>query len=223
MRSATFGASRKLMTKAEIIPAINAENFDGVKRQVELVRPFAEWVHLDIADGTFTPNVLWHDFRDLLGFEANLKLELHLMLSDIDTRIDDWIMANVSRIIFHLEASRDPQFVLSRIKSADIKPSVGILIDTPWEKTEPFWSGCDTILLLAVNPGKAGQTMDSGTPAKAAGLHAACPQCQIEIDGGVNIDNAKALKESGAGILVAASAIFGQPDVKKALGELENL
>ncbi len=211
------------MPKTEIIPAINAEDFDGVKRQIELVRPFAKWVHLDIADGTFTPNVLWHDSKDLLGFETNLKLELHLMLSDIDTRIDDWIMAGVSRIIFHLEASRDPQFVLSRIKSADIKSSVGILIDTPWGKTKPFWGACDTILLLAVNPGKAGQAMDSGTPDKAAELHAACPKCQIEIDGGVNQDNAKILKESGASILAAASAIFGQSDIKKAIEELENL
>lgn len=211
------------MQKTEIIPAINAESFAEVKKQLELVRSYAEWVHLDIADGTFTPNTLWHDHKDLLGFEAGLNLELHLMLSDMDTRIDDWIMSNVARIIFHLEASHDPQFVLSRIKSAGLKAGLGINVGTLWEKTKPFWGKADTILFLAVSPGKAGQVMDAGTCEKISGLHNACPKCYIEVDGGVNIDNAKSLKESGASILVAASAIFGSGDVKKAIDDLRNL
>lgn len=211
------------MQKIEIIPAINAESFNEVKRQIELVRPYSEWVHLDIADGTFTQNTLWHDPKDLLGFESGIKLELHLMLSDIDTRIDDWIMSGVSRIIFHMEASHDPQFVLSRIKSAGLAAGLGINITTPWEKTRPFWGASDTILFLAVNPGKAGQVMDPGTAGKISGLRNACQQCYIEVDGGVNKDNAQELKEAGANILASASAIFGAPDIKKAIEELKNL
>ena len=211
------------MKKIEIIPAINADNFAEVKRQLELVRPHASLAHIDIADGTFTPNALWHDPKDLLGFEASVKLELHLMLSDIDTRIDDWVLPNVSRIVFHLEAAHDPQFVLSRIKSAGLEAGLGVCIGTPWEKTKPFWGASDTILFLAVNPGKAGQVMDSGTVEKTSGLHGACPKCRIAVDGGVNKDNAKNLKEAGASILTAASAIFGADDIKKAIDELKNV
>lgn len=211
------------MKKVEIIPAINADNFEQVKLKLGLIQPHADWAHIDIADGTFTPNTLWHDSKDLLGFGTSLKLELHLMLSDIDTRIDDWVLPNVSRIVFHLEAAHDPQFVLSRIKSAGLEAGLGINIGTSWEKTRMFWDKADTILFLSVNPGKAGQIMDSGTVGKVSGLHNACSKCRIAVDGGVNKDNAKNLKEAGASILAAASAIFGTDNIKDSIDELKNV
>lgn len=213
---------------AEIIPAINAETFQQVKRQIEMVEPYAQWVHLDVADGTFTPNSLWHNPEDLLGLDTKLNIEVHLMISDIDTRFAQWLLSPVKRVIFHLEADHDPMFVFEKIKEAGKEAGIAILPETDWRKTEPFFSPpaggkADSILLLAVSPGFAGQGMNKNTISKIGGLHGACQSCIIEIDGGVNADNASNLIKVGASRLVAASAIFGKPDIKKAIEELNEV
>ena len=207
---------------AEIIPAINAETFEEVARQVKLVEPFTGWIHIDVADGTFTPNTLWHNAEDLLQLDSKLNIEVHLMISDIDTRFPQWLLPSVKRIIFHLEAARDPLFVLEKIKEAGKEAGLGILPETDWKKTEPFWGKVGSILLLSVSPGFAGQGMSPDTIGKIKGLHDAYSHCIIEIDGGVNAENARILVEAGASRLASASAIFGKEDIGKAIEELRN-
>lgn len=206
---------------AEVIPVINVATWPEVVEKIKLVEPYAKWVKIDVADGTFTPNSLWHNPQDLVGFETPLKIELHLMLSEIDRRIDEWFLANVHRIVFHLEAARDPHLVVEKIKNSGKEVGVGILAETPWEATRPFWGKADTFLFLAVSPGFAGQKMHPGTVEKVRGLREACPECIIEVDGGVNTETAKKAVEAGASILTAASAIFEERDIKSAIENLK--
>ena len=114
-----------------------------------------------------------------------------------------------------------PLFVVQKIKEAQKEAIIAILPETPWEETKPFWKDADGVMLLCVSPGFPGQAMNKNTVGKIKGLHAACPSCIIEIDGGVHLRNAKELIDAGVNRLAAASAIFGQKDIKKAIYELK--
>src|SRR3989344_3664182 len=107
----------------EVIPSINETSIKDIRNKIEIVEPYVNWVHLDVYDGTFTEHASWHDPNDLIDFNIKPKIEVHLMISDMDTRWQDWALPKVDRIIFHVEAAHDPEFVLNKIKEA--KKEVG--------------------------------------------------------------------------------------------------
>ncbi len=211
----------------EFIPAINSDNFEEIERRVRSLEPFMrkfgiKYVHIDVADGTFTKNSIWHDPKDLVGFKTIFDLELHLMISDIDRRIDDWLFEPVCRIIFHIEAGHDPKLIIQKCIGAGIEAGIAIKPETSWLETKPYWDAVNLIQILGVNPGLAGQKMQPEITDKIRALRQACPECIIEVDGGVGVDNAGELVEAGANIIVAASSIFGSTDPKEAIKNLQS-
>src|SRR3989344_9329508 len=136
----------------EIIPAINAENFEEVKKRLKAVEPFVKWAHIDVADGTFTTNSIWHDPRDLLALETPLFLEVHLMVADMDIRWRDWVLPKVSRVIFHVEAAHDPELVIRKIHENGKEAGVAINPQTPWQKVELYCASAGLIQTLGVPP-----------------------------------------------------------------------
>ncbi|OGF69019.1 hypothetical protein A3H65_02125 [Candidatus Giovannonibacteria bacterium RIFCSPLOWO2_02_FULL_45_14] len=207
----------------EVIPAINAESFEEVKSKIKLVEPHVKWAHLDIADGTFTPNTLWHNASDLLTLETPLLVEVHLMISDMDTRWQDWILPKVDRIIFHAEAAHDPEFVLNKIKESKKEVGVAISPETDWKKLKPFCRVADLVQTLAVPPGRAGQAFKPDILDKIKHIRKSHPKAIIEVDGGINLETGKKCAHAGANILVSANYIFGSGDIKKAIEELKNV
>jgi ribulose-phosphate 3-epimerase len=214
----------------EIIPAVNAETFEEVKKRLKMVEPFVEWAQLDVADGTFTKNTTWHEASDLLSLETPLKIEAHLMINDIEERVENWLIAPVKRIIFHLEAARDPDFVIEKCrayrqagKKAGKEVGIAIGPDTPWTQLVPYLDKVDLIQILGVYPGLAGQKFQEECFDKIMHLRKECPKCIIEVDGGMEKMTAKKAIEAGANIINAATAIFGAKDIKKAIEELENV
>lgn len=207
----------------EVIPAINVDDFEEVKRRIKLVEPYVKWIQLDICDGTFTKNTTWHNAGDLLSIETPLKIEVHLMINDIEERIEEWLIAPISRIIFHLETAKDPDFVIEECRQA--KKEVGIAIgpDTSWTRLVPYLEKIDLIQILGVYPGLPGQKFQENCFDKITRLRKKCPQCIIEVDGGMNAETVKQAIEAGANIIVAAGAIFDAKDIKKAIEELKNV
>lgn len=221
----------------EVIPAINDELFEEIRRKIKLVEPHAEgaghsaegpdnggikWAHIDVADGTFTPNAIWHNAPDLLLLETPLLIEVHLMIADMDTRFGDWLLPNVRRIIFHAEAAHDPQIVVEKIHEAGKEAGVAILPETEWETLLPFCGKADLVQTLAVPPGRAGQEFRPEILEKISSLRARHRNCIIEVDGGINLETGKKCVEAGANILVAANYIFNSSDIGKAIGDLKN-
>ncbi len=213
----------------EIIPAINTDNFEEIRRKIKLVEPYfpppGGWVQLDVADGTFTKNTIWHNPKDLIGFETTLNIEVHLMINDIERCVDDWLIPEVKRIIFHLETSKDPDLVIKKIRDAGKEAGIAKGPDTSWTQLAHFRGKVNFFQILAVYPGLAGQELLEKTYEHIRQLRKFCELCIIEVDGGVNKENAKKLIEAGADILVAASAIFsakGGGDIKKNIEELKN-
>jgi len=216
--------------KFDLIPAINVDDFEEVEKRIKTVEPFvnpaaggAGWVQLDIADGTFTKNTTWHSSEDLVGLETTLKIEAHLMIADIEDRIENWLIAPIQRIIFHLETAKDPDFVIEKCREA--KKEVGIAIgpDTAWTQLVPYFQKVDLIQILGVYPGLAGQKFQEECFDKIMHLRKECPKCIIEVDGGMDKETAKKVVDAGANIIIAASAIFDSKDIKEAIKELKNV
>ncbi|TSC79723.1 MAG: ribulose-phosphate 3-epimerase [Parcubacteria group bacterium Gr01-1014_29] len=210
------------MREVEIIPSINAETFAEVQKKIRLVEPYVSWVHLDVADGSFTDITLWHNPDDLLEFQTPLFIEVHLMLDRIDERADEWLKPNVRRLIFHREASRDPDTVIEACRRADIQPGIAIRPDTPVEDVFPYLAKIDLVQTLAVVPGRAGQKFIPETLSKISALRYACSACRVEVDGGIDTNTALQVVRAGADTLVVASAIFNTSDIKKAVEELRS-
>lgn len=207
----------------EVIPAINAQTFEEVKTKIKMIEPFAEWAHLDIADGTFTPNTLWHQPIDLVGFETPLKLEIHMMEDDPEERIDHWFLPPVKRIIIHWETFKDFDFMLEECQKEGIELGMSISDQTSWTKLKPYAGKINFFQVLCVPPGIAGQEFHRHNLLKIKHLRALCNSCKIEVDGGINPYTAKEAVKMGANVIAAASHIFGSKDIKKAIEELSSL
>lgn len=205
----------------EIIPSINEEVFEKIRQKIRVAEPYVKWAHIDVYDGTFTRHSSWHDPKDLLSFETELNLEVHLMIADMDIRWRDWILPNVARVIFHLEAAHDPHLVVGKIHDGKKEAGVAIGPKTKWEKLKPFCESADMVQLLAVPPGRAGQEFRPETLGKVAHIRATCPNCIIEVDGGINPEMGKKCVAAGANILVSANYIFNSPNIEKAIEDLK--
>src|SRR3989338_10967313 len=139
----------------QVTPAINAETWEEVERKIRLVEPFAEWVHIDVADGTFTPNTLWHNPLDLVGFETKCKVEIHLMEDRPEERVEAWLLRPVKRIIVHYEVTHDFDFILAECRKEGIKAGLSVTSHTSWTCLKPFTDKVDLLQILAVHPGFA--------------------------------------------------------------------
>lgn len=213
----------------EIIPAINAYSFEEVVKKIKQVEPYVEWAQIDVADGTFTKNTLWHNPNDILLLDTPLKLEVHLMIGNLEKRAIDWVLPPVSRVIFHLEAAKDPDFIIDFCKKNNKEVGIAFGPDTPWTQAAPYVGRVNFFQVLGVYPGLPGQEMEGNSPShegaieKIKHLHNFCPSCIIEIDGGVNESNIAEVIKAGASKIVMASAVFKNDEIENNLNNLKEL
>lgn len=219
----------------QIFPAINAKTFEELKEKIKLVEPYVDSIHIDVADGTFTKNTIWHNPSDLMSLDTSLYIEVHLMLNDIDNKISDWLTCpersrgttSVKRIIFHLNGAAHPDFVISEIKKAGKGAGISISPDESVEEALKYKDKVNFFQILGVHPGLAGQKTLESTFDRIKEVRKVCEHCIIEVDGGMNKETAKRAVDAGADIIAAASAIFsakGGPasgwNIKKNIEEL---
>ena len=134
----------------EIIPSINAETWDEVEKKIRLVEPFVDWVHIDVANGTFAPNVLWHNSLDLVGFKTKCNIEIHLMEDRPEERIEAWLLEPVRRIIVHYEVTHDFPFIIAECRKDKIEIGLSVAPETSWTHLKPFVDDADLLQVLAV-------------------------------------------------------------------------
>jgi len=214
--------------KMEVIPAINEIEFGEIKKKMETAHRFgAAWVHLDVADGKFTANQLWNNHKDLAEVRASRMqhphVEMHLMVENPDEALDDWLDANVNRIIVHVEAARDVAAMKAKCEMFGADLVLASNPDTPAEKLLAHKESVDNFLVLAVNPGVAGQKFQESQLQKIKALRESAPGAKIEVDGGVDAEVALKVKAAGADILASASYIWNSDNPKdayEALGKL---
>ena len=145
------------------------------------------------------------------------------MIGNLERRIIDWILPKVDRIIFHLEAVKDPDFVIDFCKENNKEVGVAIGPDIPWTQAAAYAKKVKFFQILGVYPGLPGQEMQPGTIDKIRELHNFCGECIIEVDGGVHEGNLKEVVQAGATQIVMASAVFKNGEVENNIKKLKEL
>jgi len=208
----------------KLIPTINEESFKEIKRKIEIITPFTDWVQIDVSDNTFTPHLTWNNPEDLLSIETNLNIEIHLMIDDPEKLLERWFkIPQVRRVIIHYEATDDVEKNIAISQKYGKELGLAITPETGWELLNKHFDKINFVQMLAVNPGLAGQDFNPRILNKIKTLKEYKKNVIIEVDGGVNLNIAKSLKEVGADIINSSSFIFKNPDIPgtvKALKEI---
>ena len=144
----------------EVIPAINEKTFEEVAKKIKISEDFLPvngWIHIDVADGVFTPNKTWNNPDDLADFKTRLKLEVHLMVEKPEQQIENWLKAGAKRLVIHLEAFTEPNFILSEVKKYNAEIVLSANPITPADAISLYLGSFNFFQVLAVDPGFAGK------------------------------------------------------------------
>ena len=213
----------------KLSPSILSADFSQLGKQVALIeKGGADLIHVDVMDGHFVPNISFGAaVMKSVRESTNLNFDVHLMIEEPDLYIDDFLTDKTEYITVHQEACRHLHRTIGHIKSLGIKAGVSLNPATSIETLTEIISDVDLILLMSVNPGFGGQKFIQGTLDKIRRLSEMRKSTgtgfMIEVDGGVNLENAASLIEAGADILVAGSAVFGAEVIVERIREFKKL
>ena len=190
----------------EIAPSMLGADFGEMRKAAELVAPESGYLHMDVMDGHFVPNLTMGSdlVKSLKGIGP---LDVHLMITDPCHFIDDFASAGAEIISVHIEAN-NPKEALELIRKHDIKAGIALNPSTPEEAIDSIVDYADMILVMSVEPGYCGQSFHEDTINRVRNFKEKYPSKLIEVDGGVSTKNSQQLIEAGADILVAGSAVF---------------
>lgn len=211
-----------------ISPSILSADFANLERDIRRVTDAgAKWVHIDVMDGHFVPNItIGAPVVKSLRKITNATLDVHLMISEPQKYVKDFIAAGSDIITFHLEAQKDLTLdIIKEIKSADIMAGLSIKPKTPIDEIKKFIPYLDLVLIMTVEPGFGGQRFMHDCVQKIADVKEYArilkkENLYIQVDGGINDKTANICKNLGANSLVAGSYIFGSADIVSALKSL---
>lgn len=203
-----------------IIPSINVLTFREVQERIKKIEPYVSWCHFDVTDGIFSTHPTWRNPADLSLLRTTLNVEVHLMVEEPEKIIDKWLVKPITRVIIHLEASKDIDGIIEKCRETGIACGIAIRPDTSWNMLIPWLGKADLIQILAVHPGPSGQKMNPEIFDKIRHVREACSSCIIEMDGGINPETAVLARSAGANLMVSAGYIFSQSDIGKAIEEL---
>jgi ribulose-phosphate 3-epimerase len=210
----------------KVAPSILSADFGKLAEEVKAVcEAGADLIHCDIMDGHFVPNMTMGPMIiEAVKKVSTVPLDIHFMVENISFFVDMYKHIKPEFISFHIEEEKHINRVIQKIRNEGIKPAVVLNPATPPSLLEYIIEDVDMVLVMSVNPGFGGQKFISSALRKVAEIREMAekrnPSLLIEVDGGVNDKNAKALLEAGADILVAGSYVFKSDDYKKAIESL---
>lgn len=203
-----------------IAPSFLASDFLHLARQCELINnSAAEWVHLDVMDGRFVPNISFGVpvIKPVCQATPGKYHDVHLMIEEPERYIEDFKHAGANSITVHYEACRHLHRNIEQIKNSGINAGVALNPHTPVELLQDVLQYIDVVLIMSVNPGFGGQQFIEHSIEKIKKLRRMIDEkayaALIEVDGGITLNNAAAIIHAGADVLVAGSSIFGATDI----------
>lgn len=206
----------------EIIPSILVQTRGELVEKILSVEPYADSVHLDIADGIFVPNITILGFEEIETVDTDLKIGVHLMVSKPENHIIRWLKTPADGFIFHIETTQKAREVIDTIKEADKLVGIAINPQTPTDRIKPFIDYVDFVHFMTVEPGFYGGEFIESVLDKISDFHYFYPDKPIEVDGGVTPETTPKLVEAGVTMLVVGSYIWESKDIGKAIEELKS-
>jgi ribulose-phosphate 3-epimerase len=210
----------------KIAPSILSADFSILAEEIlDVERGGADMIHVDVMDGHFVPNLtIGPLIVEAIRPITKLPLDVHLMIENPDAYIEAFANAGADYLTVHVEACTHLHRTIQLIKSYGVRASVVLNPATPVASIQHIIGDIDMVLLMTVNPGFGGQKFIASVLPKIAEVKQLAEQngvnIEIEVDGGVNVETAKLCIKHGATVLVAGSAIYSQPDRKKAIEAL---
>jgi ribulose-phosphate 3-epimerase len=182
-----------------------------------LERGGADWVHVDVMDGHFVPNLTFGaKLVADLHKATRLPLDVHLMIERPDDWVDRYVDAGAAYVVIHVEAAQAVSATLSRIRARGAKAGITLNPDTPVDRVLPYLEEIDLALVMSVNPGFGGQKFIESALGKLQRLRKEIDTrhlpVELEVDGGVKLDNVHRVIGAGASVVVAGSAVFESPE-----------
>jgi len=214
---------------AMIAPSILSADGSRLGEEIAAVTAAGgDWIHVDVMDGHFVPNLtLGPGLVGALRKTTALPFDVHLMIEAPERFIDAFAEAGADWLTVHVEAAAHLHRVVGMIRERGLKAGVSLNPATPLALVEPILSEIDLLLVMTVNPGFGGQTFIEGSLARIRQaremIDRIAPSVLLEVDGGVTLQNVRAVADAGADVLVAGSAIFGGGDYGKTIGTMKSL
>lgn len=209
-------------------PSLLAADFGRLLEEAQAVSPFADYLHWDVMDGHFVPNLTFGPVVvNALRDRVSVPFDIHLMITDPQKYASHFKVRSGDLISFHIEAVSAPAPVIETLHALGVRVGIALRPKTPLSAVEQYLDQIDFLLIMSVEPGFAGQgflveTLDKIRQAKEL-IFRRNLNVEIEVDGGVNAQNIQEIARAGADIIVAASAIFGHKDPRAALAQLRAL
>ena len=197
----------------KIAPSMLASDFTQMGACAKAIHT-ADWMHLDIMDGHFVPNISFGpDVVRALRPVSDLFFDVHLMLSHPKQYVEKFAAAGAELITFHVECEDDVKETIEEIKKHNIKVGLSLKPGTPVEALYPYLEDIDLVLVMTVEPGFGGQKFMADQMDKLRALREKRPDILLEVDGGVNRETALVCRDAGADVLVAGTGVFKAEDI----------
>lgn len=214
--------------KVKLAPSILNADFSDLKTSITAIEPYSDYIHLDVMDGHFVPNITFGPMVvETVKRITRVPIDCHLMIYNPPEWAEIFADAGSDRISFHVRSCRDAESVLRTIRSHGVSPGLAISPEVPLFELKPYLGMVDFVVVMCVYPGFGGQKLMPEMLNRVGAVKRDAAELgvsvEVEVDGGVKVQNLPHVLEAGTDAVVVGSSIFGSEDVARAAAEIRDL